>query len=103
MASFWQRLRRLWHEPRIRLPGPGLRPRDLHCGDRLEIGPRLWRITARLDAARPGASFELSAEDGPPDRSCLRITAGRWTLDDRPGALDPAAVIHYPVCASPKN
>ncbi len=98
MASFWQRLRRLWHEPRIRLPGPGLRARDLHLGDRLEIGSRLWRITAR-----PDASFELTAEDGPPDRSRLRITAGRWTLDDRPGALDPAAVIHYPVCASPKN
>lgn len=99
MTTLWQRCLRLWHEPRIRLSGPGLRAQDLRPGDRLQIGSRLWRIEVRPDAT---AAFELTAADGPPDRAWLRATAGCWTLAAEPAGpraidLDPADVVHFPV------
>ena len=100
-ADLWQRFLRLWHEPRIRLPAPGLRAEDLSPGDRLQIGPRLWRVETLSDVGS-AATFELTAAEGPPDGARLRVTAGRWTLasapaDTRAIELDTAGLIHYPV------
>ncbi len=99
---FWNRLRRLWHEPRIRLPASGLRPGALHPGDRLQIGSRLWRVESRGEAGI-GVAFELAATEGLEGRARLRCSSGRWLLapEDRDAVpeidLDPAAVIHFPV------
>ncbi len=104
MSTLWQRFRRLWREPRIRLPVPGLRPEALHPGDRLQIGSRLWRVESRR-AAPPAAVFELATAEGPPGRADLRCREGRWSLTSGAGVpspaieLDPAGVIHFPVAA----
>ncbi len=104
-SRLWNRLRRLVHEPRIRLPAPGLRPEALLPGDRLQVGSRLWRVEARRPAD-PAAAFELTAADGPPDRAALRCSTGHWTFAAESGGrraidLDPAAVIHFPVAVPP--
>ncbi len=100
MTMLWQRLRRWWHEPRIRLPAPGLCAGDLRPGDRLQIGCRLWRVAA-WRGADPAMIFELTAAEGPADRARLRAGAGRWSLaveggdSSRAIELDPAWVIHF--------
>ncbi len=104
MRTLCQRLLRLWHEPRIRLPAPGLRAGNLGPGDRLQISSRLWRVAARQDGDQ-ALTFELTLAEGPPRRARLRLTSGRWTFAFEDGGkspaseLDPAAVIHYPVSA----
>ncbi len=107
MSPLWNRLRRLWHEPRIRLPALGLRPAALRPGDRLQIGSRLWRIASRRGAA-PAAAFELTAAEGPPIRARLRCNAGRWSLADgsegSPGiVIDAETVIHFSLARSPSE
>ncbi len=104
MTTLRQRLLRWWHEPRIRLPAPGLSAGALRPGDRLQVGSRLWRIAACRHRAA-AASFDLIAADGPADRARLLATTDRWSLQGIAGAdsvlgaieLDPAAVIHFSV------
>ncbi len=100
MSPFWKRLQRLLHEPRIRLPAPGLSPGALHPGDRLQIGSRLWRVETRQDAEL-AVAFELTAAEGSPCGARLRVSPGRWSLSSGAGgrspelALDPASMILF--------
>lgn len=101
MTRLWWRLRRLWFEPRIRLPAPRLKPDELAPGDRLQIGSQLWRIEA--PSAEDPATLELTRADGPDARARLRLVTGRWTLATESGVgsaaveVNPAAMIHFPV------
>jgi hypothetical protein len=44
MNHLWQRFRRLCGQSRIRLAAVDVGPAALRPGDRLEIGPRTWRL-----------------------------------------------------------
>lgn len=97
MKGLWRRLARLLRESEIRLAAAPLALDAIRPGDRLQIGPRLWRVERR----RPDeASVEL-AGDG--SRARLRFAAGDrfrpWIFDDGEKEIRLATrdLLHFPV------
>lgn len=101
MTDLWSRLFRWWREPRIRLPQVGLRPESVRSGDRLQVGARLWRVSAGSGA--PAWTFELTAVEGWSGQARLRFHGGRWAFIHLAAGyksvieIDPLTMIHYPV------
>ncbi len=100
MKRLWRRFLRLLRESEIRLAADPLSLDALRPGDRVQIGPRLWRVERRRSGER---SVEL-AGDG--FRARLRFTASDplrpWILDDGETAIRLAArdLLHFPLAAA---
>ena len=97
MRRLWQRLARLARQSEIRLPAARLRLSAVRPGDRLQIGPRLWRVKRTSPS---GARVELAAVDGR-SRARLRVSPGEpesaWILEDAEAAIRvaPEALLHF--------
>ena len=89
MRTLWQRLRRLWREPRIRLPGPGLRPQDLRPGDRLTLTGSFGQ-PFEVPADRKANLVMIGLGTGiAPFRGLVMAPASKVTINsDRPAYTD---------------
>ncbi|HEY0513571.1 MAG TPA: hypothetical protein VGH73_16800 [Thermoanaerobaculia bacterium] len=99
MRPLWRRLLRLRSQSRIRLPRRSLIPEDLQRGDRLQIGPAVFRVGGRLRLRSGPWAFRLEEFDGP-ERGPVRLLAseGTWTLvrGGRCVAVPVDCVVRYP-------
>lgn len=97
MTPLLKRLLSLWSAPPIRLPRR-LDPAALQAGDRVQIGPRLWRIFEGLKEPG-GVTYHLVATEGAAATARLRWTESgwRWSLGDREIELAASEIVHFPV------
>lgn len=100
MNKLWRRLLRLIRESQIRLAAAPLSFDEIRAGDRVQIGPRLWRVEGRRGGER---SVEL-AGDG--RRARLRFAGGDalcpWIFDDGDSEirLSTRDLLHFPLSAA---
>jgi hypothetical protein len=100
MRRLWRRLERLMDQSRIALPRRALASRDLRPGDRLQIGPALFRVQGSLLLNSGPLAFRLEDLEGP-ETGPVRLLEmqGTWTLLRGGGRLEVPVdcVVHYPV------
>jgi len=103
MRRLWRRLERLLDQSRIVLPRRALTSQDLRPGDRLQIGPAVFRVQGSLLLSSGPLAFRLRdlerAETGP-----VRLLEfkGSWTLVRGGGRVEVPVdcVTHYPAGGS---
>ena len=103
MKRLWRRLERLLDQSRIVLPRRALTSQDLRPGDRLQIGPAVFRVQGSLLLSSGPLAFRLRdlerAETGP-----VRLLEfkGSWTLVRGGGRVEVPVdcVTHYPAGGS---
>lgn len=95
MIAIWQRWRRLWRQSEIRLSpvDTGIEP-----GDRVQIGPRLWRVTRRL----PDGTLELASADAVARLRHHPGAACPWRLVENDVEMPVAArdLLCFPIAAA---
>ena len=102
MRRLWRRLRRLLGQSRIVLPRRALSPEDLRPGDRLEIGPAVFRVQGSLLLNSGPLAFRLEDLEGA-ERGPVRLLEleGTWVLVRGGGRVEVPVecVTHYPAGA----
>lgn len=100
MRRIWRRLRRLLGQSRIVLPRRPLLPEDLRRGDRLQIGPAVFRVRGSLRLDSGAWAFRLEELDGGPEIGAVRLLAfeGSWTLVRGEGRMEVPVdcLAHFP-------
>jgi hypothetical protein len=98
MRRLWRRLGRLLDQSRIVLPRRALTSEDLRRGDRLQIGPAVFRIQGHLRFNSGPLAFRLEDLEGP-ERGPVRLLEyqGIWTLIHGGGMVEVPVdcVTHY--------
>lgn len=103
MRRLWRRFGRLFDQSRIVLPRRALTPEELRRGDRLEIGPAVFRVQGSLLLNSGPVAFRLEDLDGAePGPIRLLALEGTWTLIRNGGRVEVPVdcVTHYPVGAA---
>ncbi len=100
MSALLLRLVRLWGQSRIRLPRPPPGPEDIGPGDRLQIGPAVWRVQGRLRLETGGWMFRLEAVGEVPGEREARLVqgGGNWVLSQggTRQSFPPDCLVRFP-------
>jgi hypothetical protein len=99
MSRLWDRLGRLLDQSRIVLPRRALTSGDLRRGDRLQIGPAVFRIRGSLLLNSGPLAFSLENLEGPKNGPIRLLEhQGTWTLIRSGGRVEVPVdcVVRYP-------
>jgi hypothetical protein len=100
MRRLWRRLGRLLDQSRIVLPRRALSAEDLRRGDRLQIGPAVFRVQGSLLLSSGPLAFRLEDLEGPKNGAVRLLEhQGTWTLVRGGGRVEVPVdcVVRYPV------
>jgi len=99
MRRLWRRLGRLLEQSRIVLPRRALASGDLRRGDRLQIGPAVFRVQGHLRFNSGPLAFRLEDLEGPKNGPVRLLEhQGTWTLVRGEGRVEVPVecVVRYP-------